>query len=389
MVDTWGKRFTVLFAGGGTGGHLMPGLTVAAELKRCFPESRQVFVGSTKAIERSMVERHGFEFHALPSAKRPSSPLGAPAWTARMVGGLLGARKLIHKIQPNVVVSLGCYAAFAPSLAARLAGVPLVIMEQNAYPGKTNRLLSWWADEVYAPWRGTEAYFAYPDRVQVTGNPVRGDLRRVHNRRLANEFGLSPRKKTLLVMGGSQGARFINQTMAKALDRLEREAVSWLQVLHSTGEADLEETRAAYERSGMQATVLPFIEDMSTAYAVASLAVCRAGGTTLAELTTQGVPAILIPLPIAANDHQRRNAARLAGLGAAVLVDQSDLTAARLADAVLNVLRNDRLISGMRNASIKIGCPEAARNVVSRLCGVLQNGSRQAEPLVAPFVEGG
>ena len=225
----------------------------------------------------------------------------------------------------------------------------------------------------------------------MTGNPVRSNLRREHNRRLATGFGLSPRKKTLLVTGGSQGARFINQTIVKALGRLEKEAAAWLQILHSTGSADLEETRAAYAQSGLQATVLPFIEDMSAAYAVASLAICRAGGTTSAELTTQGVPAILIPLPIAANDHQRRNAARLAGAGAAVLVDQADLTADRLAGAVLNVLRNDRLLSGMRNASIKLGCPEAARNVVSRLCDVLESGSRHepAEHLVAPFVEGG
>jgi len=390
MFDTRGSRpRTVLFAGGGTGGHLMPGLSVGAELRRRMPESRAVFVGTSGELERDMVESRAFEFHALPSPKWIGSA-AAPRWALRSVGGLLGARKLVQRIQPDIVVSLGGHAALAPSLAGRLADVPLVIMEQNAYPGKANRLLSWWAQEVYAPWPGTETFFAYPDRVHITGNPVRRDLGPSYNRRLAVRFGLSPRKKTLFVTGGSQGARFINRTVIEALPQLENEA-AWLQILHSAGRGGYEEVRAAYARSKLQAAVFPFIDDMASAYAVAGLALCRAGGTTLAELTVQGVPAVMIPLPTAANDHQRRNASRLAGEGAALMVDQADLTPERLADTIVRLLRNEPLLTRMREASVRLGFPTATRNVVSRLCNLLRDDSRsgRATPVAASFADGG
>ena len=254
-------------------------------------------------------------------------------------------------------------------------------MEQNALPGKVNRALSWWAREVHVPWAGTEDYFAYPDRVQVTGNPVRQDLDRPPSRRLAARFGLSPRKKTLLVMGGSQGAQALNRVVVESLAGLEAEA-PWLQILHSTGAAGYEEVRAAYGRSAVRAAVRPFIEDMSSAYAVSDLALCRAGGTTLAELTTQGVPALLVPLPSSANDHQRRNASRLAGAGAALIVDQADLTPDPFVRIALSLLRNSPCLLRMRAASLRLGRPQATRNVTRRLLNLLPKAPWH-EPLPA------
>ena len=288
-----------------------------------------------------------------------------------MASGLVAARRLIQELQPDVVVSLGGHAALMPSLAGLLCNVPLAVMEQNALPGKANRLLSWWAREVYVPWPGTELSFAHPDRVHVTGNPVRADLYSRQSRRLAARFGLSARKRTLLVMGGSQGAQFINRTVIRALPHLERE-VSWLQILHSTGKHGFEEVRQAYDGTRIQTAVFPFIQNMSSAYALCDLVLCRAGGTTLAELTALGVPAVLVPLPWAAHDHQRRNASRLARDGAAIIVEQSDLTGERLANLLLKLLRNGPRLTVMRAASSRLGRPSATRKVVHRLVGLLQ-----------------
>ena len=390
MIDAiMPERFTVLFGGGGTGGHLMPGLSVAEALRSQCPDCRPVFAGTDRPLERELVEGRGFEFHALPSLRLPKSAFEAPVWPKRVAGGLLGATKLIKRVKPDVAVSLGCYAAVAPSLAARLAGVPLVVMEQNAYPGKVSRLLSWWACEIYAPWPGLEAYFAWPERVVVTGNPVHPRFAHRRDRGAAAVFGLAPRAQTLLVHGGSQGAHAINEAMISALPRLKRE-IPDLQVIHGTGRADHQAVQEAYARNGIRAAVIPFIEDMASAYAAADLAVCRAGGTTLAELTVQGVPALLVPLPIAANDHQRRNATRMASAGAAVILDQEGLSAGSLCEALGNLFDNAPLIERMRDSAARLGIPDATENVVRQLCAlILTNVPHAATERAASLSEGG
>jgi UDP-N-acetylglucosamine--N-acetylmuramyl-(pentapeptide) pyrophosphoryl-undecaprenol N-acetylglucosamine transferase len=365
------KRFTVVFAGGGTGGHLMPGLSVAAELRHAYPyTSRLYFVGTPNALERRLVESHGFDFLPLPSLKFSRSPTALPRWVVRSAGGLVEATRLVRRLRPDAVVSLGGYAAMAPSLAAALCDVPMAVMEQNAVPGKTNRLLSWWAREVYAPWPGSESFFAYPERVHVTGNPVREDLPRRRSPHAAVQFGLSPRKRTLLVMGGSQGAQMINRAVIAALPELEAES-EWLQILHSTGQTGYEEAAAAYAGRKIQSAVLPYVEDMAAAYGLCDLALCRAGGTTLAELTTLGVPAVLVPLPIAANDHQRRNASLVAGAGAALLMEQADFATGRLAATLVGLLRNEECLARMRSASLLLGRPNATKKVAERLVGLV------------------
>jgi UDP-N-acetylglucosamine--N-acetylmuramyl-(pentapeptide) pyrophosphoryl-undecaprenol N-acetylglucosamine transferase len=371
------KHFTGIFAGGGTGGHLMPGLSVAEELRRAYPDScRLYFVGTSNALERRLVEARGFDFLSLPSLKLAASPAALPRWVMRLASGLVEAMWLIRRLRPDAVVSLGGYAAVAPSLAAALCDVPMAVMEQNAVPGKTNRLLSWWAREVYAPWPGIESFFAYPERVHVTGNPVREELPRRRSPHLAAQFGLSPRKRTLFVMGGSQGAQTINRAVVAALPQLEAES-GWLQILHSAGPSGYDETVAAYSGRKIQSAVLPYVEDMASAYALCDLTLCRAGGTTLAELTTLGVPAVLVPLPIAANDHQRRNASLVAGAGAALLMEQADFATDRLAAALVGLLRNDECLARMRAASLRLGRPNATKNVAERLIGLVSGRRRE------------
>jgi UDP-N-acetylglucosamine--N-acetylmuramyl-(pentapeptide) pyrophosphoryl-undecaprenol N-acetylglucosamine transferase len=193
-------------------------------------------------------------------------------------------------------------------------------------------------------------------------------------------LNLDASKKTLLVMGGSLGAQAINHAVINSIPRFEAEA-SWLQILHSAGSANYEEVRQAWSRSKMQAAVYPFIEDMASAYSMCDLAFCRAGGTTLAELTALGVPAVLVPLPIAANDHQRRNASFVAGGGAAIIIDQADLVPERLSATLLNVLRNESCLARMRAASLRLGRPAATENVVARL---LNLAHRRYTPVRVP-----
>ena len=375
MPEIAALKFTVLFAGGGTGGHLMPGLSVAEELRRrCAARARLVFVGTESELERRMVEGRDFEYLTLPSLKYTGSALRAPAWAMRSAGGLWAARRLVAKVGPDVIASLGGHAALAPSLAGALADIPIAAMEQNAIPGKVSKLLSWWAREVYVPWPGIESLFAHPDRVYVTGNPIRSELlQRPARAPAAVKFGLDPHKKTLLVMGGSQGARFINRAVTESLPQLDAES-DWLQVIHGAGALHAEEVRAAYAGRKVRAAVLPFIDDMASAYAACDLALCRAGGTTLAELTALGVPASLVPLPIAANDHQRRNASFVAGAGAAFLLEQEDLSGGRLMTVLVNLLRNETCLARMRAASARLGRPAATLNVVNRLLGLLPAG---------------
>lgn len=374
-MKTATSRVTVLFAGGGTGGHLMPGLSVAQELRRLHGERvRVVFAGTDNGMERGMVEARGFEFAGLPNMRFDRTALGMPRWAVRSVGGLFAARRLVARLGPDVAVSLGGHAALAPSLAAVLANTPLALMEQNAIPGKTNRWLSWWAAEAYAPWAGIEAMFARPERVRVTGNPVRAELlHRPSREEAAARFGLDPARRTLLVMGGSLGAQAVNRAVIAALPHLEVES-DRVQVLHGAGKTGFEEVRAAYEGRSIRACVLPFIEEMGAAYAACDLALCRAGGTSLAELTALGVPSVLVPLPIAANDHQRRNAAVVAGAGAALVQEQDDLDGRRLAFFLLNLMQNALCLSRMRMAGLALGRPNAATEIAQRLMELLPGG---------------
>jgi len=367
---------TVLFAGGGTGGHLMPGLSVAEELRRLHGERvRAVFAGTQEGMERGLVEARGFEFAGLANMRFSRTLLGMPRWAFRSAGGLVAARRLVGRLSPDVVVSLGGHAALAPSLAGVLANRPLALMEQNAIPGKTNRWLSWWATEAYAPWPGIERLFARPERVRVTGNPVRAEiLRRPSREEAAAAFGLDPAKRTLLVLGGSLGALAVNRAVAEALPHLEAEA-DRIQILHSAGRTGFEEARAACRGRRLCAVTRPFIEEMGAAYAVCDLALCRAGGTTLAELTALGVPALLVPLPSAANDHQRRNAQVLAGAGGALIFEQEDLDGRRLAAFVLNLMENPLALSRMRAASLTLGRPHAAAEIARRLTDLLPGGT--------------
>lgn len=312
-----------MIAGGGTGGHLFPGIAVAEELRRRHPDLRVVFVGTARGIEVRAIPKTSFELELLGvRALRGGGAAGVLRGMGQLPKALWSACTLVRKIKPDIAIGVGGYAAGPAMVAARLLGVPCVILEQNAVAGITNRMLGRLAHRVIAALPNKS--FA-PHKTLILGNPVRKDLMHVRQTPYATPPVGGPIK--LLVMGGSQGARAINQTMLELIPLLAKAPIQ-VHIQHQTGVADAERIAAAYAAAGLaHATATAFIDNMADAYAHCDLALCRAGASTLAELTVCGRPSILVPYPSAADDHQTANARVLSEAGAATLIAQPDLTA--------------------------------------------------------------
>ncbi len=344
---------SVLIAGGGTGGHLFPGIALAEELRRRDASARILFVGTARGIETRAVPKAGFELALLGvSGLRGKGLRQKLASLVRLPWALLQALLLVRRFRPQVAVSVGGYAAGPAVLAARLAGVPCVVMEQNAVPGLTNRLLGSLARHVVValPTSG------FPEgKVRLLGNPVRADLLSV---RAAPYVPKSPPR--LLVFGGSLGATALNEVMMAAAKDLVGAGFS---IVHQTGEADRARVSAAYEKAGLAVTVLPFIDDMARQYREADLVLCRAGATTVAELTVCGRPAVLVPFPFAVGDHQTANAKTLNDAGAAIHIPQRELSAARLVEVLSELSRAPERLSRMAEAARSLGKPEATARI--------------------------
>lgn len=343
-----------LVAGGGTGGHLFPGLAVADELVR--GGMRVEFVGTERGIEARVVPAAGHVLHVVPGAPiRGRSPREIARGLLATVRGIRDAGRLLDARRPAVVLGVGGYASVATVVAARLRRIPAVLQEQNAVAGLANRLLGRLATRICVGFR--EAAVSFPsDRVVYTGNPVRESIATLARRR--REDG----RLGVLVFGGSQGARRINDAMLAALPVLGTR-LGRMAILHQTGAADAERVAAGYRAAGVEADVRPFVDDMAAAYAAADVAVARAGAMSCAEITVAGLPAILVPYPHAAGDHQRRNAAALVDAGAAVLLDDArcdgDTLGAELARLVDDETRRARMGACAR----AVARPDAARRV--------------------------
>lgn len=350
----------VLIAGGGTGGHLFPGLALAQEVRRRDANSRILFVGTARGIETRAVPRAGFDLALLPvSGLRRKGLSGLVAGLLRLPWALVRALAVVRRFRPQVAVSVGGYAAGPAVLAARLLRVPCVVMEQNAVPGLTNRLLGRLARFVAAalPVQGFPAA-----KVRVLGNPVRAELHVVRTTAYNPQEPLR-----LFVFGGSQGARALNDVMIAAAPLLaRRENVP--HIVHQTGAQDLVRVSEAYAAAGLStAYVAPFIDAMDEAYANADLVVCRAGATTIAELTVCGRPSILVPYPHAVDDHQSANARALATHGAALHLPERELTAERLIAEIDALTRDVTRLRDMAARARAVGQPDAAARIVDGL----------------------
>ncbi len=349
----------LLVAAGGTGGHIFPGIAVAEEAARRGWEVR--FVGSSGGMEQRLVQEAGFAGFSVRVGKiKRMGPLGAAASLALLPASLVQAGAVLARFRPSVVVGAGGYVSAPVVAAAGLARRPVILLEQNVIPGATNRTLARMSWKVAVSFE--ESLGRFGDKALVCGNPVRAALVERFSRR--NERGTHDGPLRLLVLGGSQGARAINDLMAKTAPVL---AQMDLTVRHQTGTADLDWVRAAYDKAGLDARTVGFQKDMGDLYEWADLVLCRAGATTIAELTVAGLGAILVPFPYAADDHQTANAMVLDRAGAAVMIPQKELTTRRFLRQLGGFVEDRTSVEEMGLAAARLARPKAASCVLD-LC---------------------
>ncbi|HEY7409773.1 MAG TPA: undecaprenyldiphospho-muramoylpentapeptide beta-N-acetylglucosaminyltransferase [Vicinamibacteria bacterium] len=351
---------TLLVAAGGTGGHIFPGIAVADEVRRRDPSARIVFVGTPRGLEGRLVPRAGYELVMLPIL--PLNRVGARGLAKGLLalpGALLKALALVRRRRPSAVLGVGGYAGGPLLLMAALLGVRTVILEPNARPGFTNRVLRPFVRHAACSYEAARRQFGR--KGVLTGNPVRGGFASLPARAHQPPY-------TLLVFGGSQGSRVLNEAMAAALPHLP--PADTLRIVHQTGEAALDEVRAAYAAAGRDGdAVLPFLHDMEERFAGADLVACRSGATTCAELAVAGKASVLVPFARAADDHQRSNAVAMQEAGAAVMVEEHELDGRRLAEAVRGVLLAPGRLEAMESAARGLGRADAAARVADLLEG--------------------
>jgi UDP-N-acetylglucosamine--N-acetylmuramyl-(pentapeptide) pyrophosphoryl-undecaprenol N-acetylglucosamine transferase len=372
----------VLIAGGGTGGHLFPGIALAEEVVDRHPRNDAIFVGTDRGLEARVVPQNGFVFEAI-----KSRGLKGMGFVKLLLGLLLlplsflSALSLLRKYKPDVVVGVGGYSSGPVVMSAWLMRIPTAIQEQNALPGLTNKILGKFVDAVFLSFEGAIPFFPYK-RAHVLGNPIRRGLLEnfLRSKTVHETF-------TLLIFGGSLGARGLNTRVIEALPFL-KDLKGHIVITHQTGKNDLETVKKGYAEADFPADVREFIDDMAGAYLGADLVLCRAGATTLAELTVCKKPSILVPFPHATDDHQAVNAKALVDAGAAVMFREAELTGEKLA-ATIRELKNDPVrLQKMEKAAGALGRPEAAReiaDVLQQLClekwGALTGKKREGEPL--------
>lgn len=348
---------TVLIIAGGTGGHVFPALAVALRLRE--RGTRVVWLGTPGGLESRLVPDTGIPLHVV--AVRGLRGKGLLGWLMAplaLTRGLLAALVTLRRVSPDLVLGMGGYAAGPGGIAARLLGKPLVIHEQNAVPGLTNRWLARVATRVLEAFPGS---FPAERGARHTGNPVREELARIDapERRLARRSG----PLRVLVLGGSQGARILNEVVPGAIAELSDPAM--VEVRHQTGPGHLDATRTRYAAMGMEGAPVGFIEDMADAYGWADLVVCRSGALTVSELAVAGAAAVLVPFPHAVDDHQTKNGRYLADAHAAVLIDQSQFDAPRLGRLLTELHgARDRIVA-MAVAARRLAVPDATDRVIA------------------------
>ncbi len=376
----------IILTTGGTGGHIFPALAVAEEIRKRHPEAMILFMGGEYGPEADIVTKAGLDFVGLPVKGVLGRGLRGFFAAFGMLGGIMKARGVIRKVKPQMVVGFGGYAAFAGVLAGKLSGAATAIHEQNGLPGLTNQILSKLVDRIFLSM--PDAASAFPrEKTELVGNPVRAAIAELYEERVREDAqGASgtdgavsradggrdgkSRGLRLLVMGGSQGARAINRGLLAVVSTL---LDAGFEIRHQTGAAEYEQIRAEYRRlQAEHVQVEPFIGDMGRAYAWADLVLCRAGGSSMAELTCAGVPVVLVPLPQAARDHQRYNARFLERAGGAVILEQelfygSNGRPEALAEALVSLAADRERLREMAQRSLAAAQPYAARTLVDGL----------------------
>ena len=364
----------VALAGGGTGGHIIPALAIAEALQErirtesLFKDVEFLFFGSNYGMETRMVPEAGFDLVTLP-VRGLSRALNLEGLKqnallpGRLLASILKANKYLRKFDPHITVGTGGYASAIPVRQSLRNNIPVVLQEQNSYPGMVTRLFAARAEQVFLTYEDARRYLSSSNTL-LTGNPVRQQSHSIPASEAAHFFGLDPKRRTLFILGGSQGARTINQHFVKKvgvyLEKLD------LQILWQTGKADLEFCQR-HVGSNPRIKLLPFIKQMDMAYSAADLMVCRAGAMTLTEINNFSLPAILIPLPSAAGNHQEHNARSQEAAGAARVLLESDLSEGAFLPLLTDLLGKPEMLQTMAQASAALQRPNATRDICDNI----------------------
>jgi UDP-N-acetylglucosamine--N-acetylmuramyl-(pentapeptide) pyrophosphoryl-undecaprenol N-acetylglucosamine transferase len=347
----------VIFAGGGTGGHIFPAIAIADELRRLRSDVEIIFVGAKGRIESKVVPQSGYRFESIwISGFERSFSLKNFIFPLKLFISLIQSFILIRRYSPDVVVGTGGYVSGPVVFVASLLGIPTLIQEQNSYPGLTTRLLASMVNEIHISFEVTRKYLKRRDNVFLSGNPVRGDLKHYPKDEARRFFGLDENRKTLLILGGSLGASSINRAvLSMAYEIVMRD----VQMIWQTGEFDFGRIRSEVDRLSYMIKVFKFIDRMDYAYSACDLAVCRAGATTVFEIARFGVPAIFVPYPYATADHQYENARVLFEAGASEIIRDSEL-GVKLKSKILELISDDKKLEEMRTRVKNFSRPGAA-----------------------------
>ena len=362
-----GGDFRVIVAGGGTGGHLFPGVAVGKEILDRYPKSEILFVTGGRKIESHILTVTGFK-HASINVEgiKGRGWINAIKVMAKLPYGFAQCVSIIKRLSPHLVFGVGGYCAGPVCLAAWIMRIPTAVHEQNSFPGLTNRLLSMIVDKVFISFESSRDYFS-GGSVFLTGNPIRHEFL---------EQKEAPRKTekrfSILVTGGSQGAIAINKTFVAALEIVKGRGKDPL-VIHHTGDEDFDRVVQDYRERGLRADIRPFILDMQSAYCQADIFLGRAGAGTIFELAALGKPSILIPYPHAANNHQEANAQALAKVGGTEIIPQEEFSAKRLADLLIKYMDNRIALKKMGEQARKVARPDAAQVIVDHLEEMMRN----------------
>jgi UDP-N-acetylglucosamine--N-acetylmuramyl-(pentapeptide) pyrophosphoryl-undecaprenol N-acetylglucosamine transferase len=366
----------LIIAGGGTGGHLFPGIAVAEEFLSRDPANQVLFVGTERGIEARAVPAAGYRLELISAAGiRGKGRLSQIKGGMMMLYGYAQSRKILKSFRPDMVLGVGGYASLPMMLAAKGMQIPRYIHEQNAIPGMTNKVLARFADRVFVTLEESEKYFP-KEKIILTGNPLRRQILDSLGSRVKGQGSDSDSQPLalapgpcfrLFVFGGSQGAHAINMAMIEALPKLKQGIATKIEITHQTGEKDLEMVTTAYRREGIEARVTAFISDMASEYAKADLIICRAGATTIAEVTACGKACLFIPFPHAVDDHQRRNAEALLKKEACFMLLEQELAGERLAGMIRELAADPAIIQQTASNAFELSRLDAARILVDEM----------------------
>lgn len=359
-----------LLAGGGTGGHIYPALTIAESLREIDPDATFLYVGTARGRESEVVPQAGLPFETVTSGGFVNLGLAEKiAGVARVARGVGEATSIVSRFRPDIIIGTGGFVCGPIYLAALLKRRPLVIQEQNAFPGVANRIAARWARAVFVPFEEARAIFPRGARLHLAGNPVRREVTRADGMEGRRAYGFDPADQVLLISGGSGGARDFNLAVVRAVQQLLPERPR-LQVLHMTGERYHQQVLEAYGGPIERVRVVPYIHNMPDAMAAAELGIFRAGAMTLAEVAVRGLPSILIPSPNVTHNHQEWNARSFEQKGAAVVLPEADLAEGALAQSAAALLDDQSRRAAIRQALLAVAEPEASRRIAEMIARI-------------------